>query len=187
MECEEQNLALEKNELMIKLQEQSVEFARMDIETVIFDFNKKRMDRAGQRKQHVGRFVGAVSDAMLIAEIIWILMKFDMERMKKRNDFDTKLDKYRIDSLICDRRLEIIKSMPNIEEKDDAFVRFYCSKILEILKPNQMIRQLDINNDRVIEAIMGKHECKTGMFGLLKSLGDKTQFLIEDSVFLGNV
>lgn len=186
MESEEQNLALEKNELMIKLQEQSIEFARMDIETVIFDFNKKRMARAGQRKQHVGHFVNAVSDAMLIAEIIWILMQIDIERMKKRNDFDTKLDKYRIDSLICDRRLDIIKSMSNIEQKDEEFLRFYCSKILKILKPNQMVRELDINNDRVIEAIMDKHEFKTGIFDLLKSLGDKTQFLIEDSVFLGN-
>lgn len=186
MESEEQNLALEKNELLIKLQEQSVEFARMDIEAVIFDFNKKRMARAGKRKEHVGRFVDAVSDAMLVAEIIWILMKFDIERMKKRNDFDTKLDKYRIDSLICDRRLEIIKSMPNIEEKDDAFLRFYCSKILEILKPNQVVHINDINNDRVIEAIIDKHEFRNSMFDLLKSLGDKTQFLIEDSVFLGN-
>lgn len=186
METEEQNLALDRNELIIKLQEQSVKFACMDIETVIFEFNKKRMARADQRKRHVGRFVNAVSDALLIAEIIWILMKFDIERMKNRNDFDTKLDKYRIDSLICDRRLELIKSMPNIKEKDDAFLRFYCLKILEVLKPNQMLHELDINNDRIIETIMGKHEFKTGMFDLLKSLGDKTQFMIEDSVFLEN-
>lgn len=182
MKREEQNIALEKNDLMMQLQEQAIELARLDVETVIFDNNKKRLIRAEERKQNIKRFVDTVSDAMIIAEIIWILMQFDIERMKKRNDFDPKLDKYRIDTLICDRRLEILKSASN--DINDKLLRNYCIDVLKLLQPARKIQIADFTTDHVVECILGIHEFNLNMNNLLAQLGEKTQFTTDDLAFL---
>lgn len=181
MEREEQHIHLAKNDVMMKLQEQAIELARLDVESVIFDNNKKRSSRAEQRKQHIIRFVDAVGETMIIAEIIWILMQFDMERMKKRNDFDPKLDKYRIDAIICDRRLDMLKA--SSQTNNDALLRNYCQMVLKLLQPSQTDRYTDFSSDRIVECVLAIHEFRSELANFMQRLSDKTKYLIDDLEF----
>lgn len=114
-----------KEHLLIRLKEQSNELVRLRIEAQIFQSNNGRVGRAKQRIEHLKNFTNIVSEAVMIAEIIWILMQFDMERMKRRNDFDPKLDKYRIEALTCSRRMvNKTKKTPNFFKRLNVYVIF---------------------------------------------------------------
>lgn len=73
-------------------------------EMVIYENNKEKHERAQKRLAHLKKFVEIVSDGMMNAECIWILMQLDIERVKKRNDFDSKLDENRSEMQLCNRR-----------------------------------------------------------------------------------
>lgn len=96
---------VQKQHLVHKLQDQAAEIAQLDVEAIIYDSNKKRMDRAKQRMDYFTRFADIISETMTLSEIFWSLMQLDMERMKNRNKYDSRLEGYRIDSLACNRRI----------------------------------------------------------------------------------
>lgn len=93
------------NHLMIRLKEQVSEMVRLRIETLLLQCNEKRINRANQRIAHLTDFARICSDVIMNAEIMWILMQFDMERIKKRHDFDPVLEKYRNEAVACNRRI----------------------------------------------------------------------------------
>lgn len=95
----------QKQHLVHKLQEQAAELAQLDVEALVFESNQKRMGRAKQRLEYLARFADVVSESMALAELFWVLMQLDMERMKNRNNYDSKLDAYRLESLSCNRRI----------------------------------------------------------------------------------
>lgn len=96
---------VQKQHLEHKLQEQAVEIAQLDVEALIYESNQKRMRRAKQRMEYLTRFAEVISETMTVSEIFWSLMQLDMERMKNRTNYDSKLDAYRMDSLGCNRRI----------------------------------------------------------------------------------
>lgn len=96
---------MQKQHLVYKLQEQAAMFAQLDVEALVFDSNQRRMGRAKQRLEYIMRFADVISETMALSELFWVLMQLDMERMKNRNSYDSKLDAYRMDSLGCNRRI----------------------------------------------------------------------------------
>lgn len=95
----------QKLHLVHKLQEQAVELAQLDVELLVYESNQKRMGRAKQRVEYLRRFADIVTEAMALAEIFWVLMQLDLQRMKNRNNYDSKLDTYRMESLSSNRRI----------------------------------------------------------------------------------
>lgn len=95
----------QKQHLVHKLQEQAAELAQLDVEALVFESNQKRMGRAKQRMEYITRFADAISETMTLSELFWVLMQLDMERMKNRNNYDSKLDVYRMESLTSNRRI----------------------------------------------------------------------------------
>lgn len=95
----------QKQHLMHKLQEQAIELSQLDIEALIFESNQKRMKRAKQRIDYMTQISNLVSEVMTLSELFWTLIQLDLERMKNRNTFDSKLDTYRMESLGCSRRI----------------------------------------------------------------------------------
>lgn len=105
MERDNEMNETQKQHLVHKLQEQAAELAQLDVEALVFDSNQKRMSRAKQRMEYLTRFADTISETMTLSELLWVLMQLDMERMKNRNNYDSKLDAYRMDSLGCNRRI----------------------------------------------------------------------------------
>lgn len=95
----------QKLHLVHKLQEQATELAQLDVESLVYESNQKRMSRAKQRVEYLRRFADIVTETMALAEIFWVLMQLDLQRMKNRNNYDPKLDAYRMKSLGSNRRI----------------------------------------------------------------------------------
>lgn len=95
----------QKNHLLNKLHEQALEMSQLDVDALVYESNQKRIARAKQRMVYLTRFSNLISEAMLLSEIFWVLIQLDMERIKNRNIFDSKLDSYRMDLLGCNRRI----------------------------------------------------------------------------------
>lgn len=95
----------QKLNLVYKLQEQAAELAQLDVESLVYESNQKRIGRAKQRMEYLRRFADIASETMTLSEVFWVLMQLDLERMKNRNDYDSKLDAYRMESLACNRRI----------------------------------------------------------------------------------
>lgn len=91
--------------LTVKLQYQLNQLVEQQGEMVIYENNKEKYERAQKRLEHLKRFVEIVSDGMMNAECIWILMQLDLERVKKRDDFDVVLEEYRAEVQMCNRRI----------------------------------------------------------------------------------
>lgn len=87
-----------------QLQSQLNRIVEQQGEMVIYENNKEKYERAQKRLAHLKKFVEIVADGMMNAECVWILMQLDIERVKKRNDFDTKLDENRMEVQNCNRR-----------------------------------------------------------------------------------
>lgn len=94
----------QKQHLLYNLQEQAVELSQLDADALVYESNKKRMKRAKHRLEYLLRYANHISETMLLSEIFWVLLQFDMERMKSRSTYDSKLDTYRMDSM-CNRRI----------------------------------------------------------------------------------
>lgn len=95
----------QKLHLLHKLQEQAVELAQLDVESLINESNQKRTGRAKKRVEYLRRFADIVTETMALSEIFWVLMQLDLQRMKNRNNYDSKLDAYRMESLGSNRRI----------------------------------------------------------------------------------
>lgn len=95
----------QKQHLVHKLQEQAAELAQLDVEALVYESNQQRMSRAKQRMEYLTRFADIISETMTLSELFWVLMQLDMERMKNRNKYDSKLDAYRMETLGCNRRI----------------------------------------------------------------------------------
>lgn len=95
----------EKERLSFRLKMQCMDLVRLNIEEQISQFGNDRIERGRQRLDQITQIASVVSDAILVAEIIWILLQFDMERAKTRNDLPPILDIYRNEAAASDFRL----------------------------------------------------------------------------------
>lgn len=89
------------NELQAKL----MKIAKQQAELVIYESNKDKFERATKRKDHLIKFRELISAGLLNAELMWALMQLDLQRVKKRNSFDYKLNEFRVDSQSCKWRM----------------------------------------------------------------------------------
>lgn len=95
----------EKERLSFHLKMQCTDLVRLHIEEQISQFGNDRIERGRQRLDHITQIASVVSDVILITEIIWILLQFDMERAKTRNDFAPILELYRNEAAASDFRM----------------------------------------------------------------------------------
>lgn len=123
----------QKQHLMHKLQEQAIELSQLDVEALIFESNQKRMKRAKQRIEYMTQISNLVSEVMTISEIFWALIQLDLERMKNRNAFDSKLDAYRMESLGCNRRIVSMLIESFLQSQSN---RFYLQLYLGVFTGN---------------------------------------------------
>lgn len=124
MQRDSESNEITKNQLVLKMEEQAAELAKFDVEILIYESNKQRIGRAKSRIEHLNQFNDIVSNTMMASECIWILMQFDLERMKKRNDFNSNLDKYRMESIGCNKR--IVKSLKYFYNNKKVFSSVFC-------------------------------------------------------------
>lgn len=89
---------------MNKLEEQLTQIADQHGEMVIYEGNKYKMERAKKRYELLKDFVGIISDGVMNAELVWVLMELDMGRIKNRNYFDDLMEQYKTEIQACKKR-----------------------------------------------------------------------------------
>lgn len=91
-------LDLKKEVLFNKLEAQFEQIAEKYCELVIFDGNKDKELRAKKRLEYLANTANVISDGILNAECLWILMRIDLGRAKKRQCVDDIFEKYKMDT-----------------------------------------------------------------------------------------
>lgn len=101
----EQEHSLTIKRLSNELQNKLMKLSKQQAELGIYENNKEKLERAKKRKDHLIKFNDLISISLLNAELVWALMQLDIHRVKRRNDFDYKLNDYRSEAQICNRRI----------------------------------------------------------------------------------
>lgn len=101
----EQDYSLETKRLSNELQLKLMKITKQETEMVIYENNKEKLERAKKRKENVQQFHDIISGSLLNAELVWALMQLDIHRVKRRNDFDYKLNEYRTETQLCNLRM----------------------------------------------------------------------------------
>ncbi|XP_031636892.1 augmin complex subunit dgt3 [Contarinia nasturtii] len=156
----------QKQHLIHKLQEQAAELAQLDVEALVYESNQKRMGRAKQRMDFLTRFADIISETVILSELFWVLMQLDMERMKNRNNYDSKLDAYRMESHGCNRRIELMNMIGKLN--DDALVQCYCNQFMELLQVNQNGYTGSVI-EQVIKCILSVDEFRSSVSQLIQN------------------
>lgn len=177
-----------------KLQSQLNQIVEQQGEMVIYENNKEKYERAQKRLAHLKKFVEIVSDGMMNAECIWILMQLDIERVKKRNDFDTKLDENRLEVQICNRRnvsaidgldfqsffmrnlpfficslAQEIMNTIGMSTADDQLVTYFVDQLMAIFK-QQNPGRIQSNENAIIDVIAAADAFKVNLFECLNEI-----------------
>lgn len=127
---------------MNKLQSQLQQIVEQQTELVIYENNKEKIERAKKRFEQMKQFMSVISDTLMNAEIVWILMQLDLERVKKRNNFDHKIDEYRYESQICIRRVVSVKRKQSFKKIHTDSNKFFFFR----MRCSQFLRQPQTNN-----------------------------------------
>lgn len=74
------------------------------IEAVIYESNKDKITRAKKRHQYLQNIANVISDGLMNAECLWILMQIDLGRLQKRQSIDGIIETYTVEAKQCRRR-----------------------------------------------------------------------------------
>ncbi|XP_055309300.1 augmin complex subunit dgt3 [Sitodiplosis mosellana] len=170
----------QKQHLVHKLQEQAAELAQLDVEALVFDSNQKRMGRAKQRMEFITRFADIISETMALSELFWVLMQLDMERMKNRNNYDSKLDAYRLESLSCNRRIELMNMIGKLS--DTTSVQTVCNGFMELLEVNPNVYDAS-TVEQAIKCIITVDEFKSSITKLIQNTENNITTLWRNNDF----
>lgn len=95
-----------QNTLLIDLHNHLQEISQQEVEMVLYENSKQKFERARQRLANAKYHSKIVSDSLSNAELLWILMQFDLEKVKNKfNNSDQMLQ----DSQKCLKRIEGMK------------------------------------------------------------------------------
>lgn len=172
----------QKQHLMHKLQEQALELSQLDVESLIFESNQKRMKRAKERIGYMAQISGLVSEAMTLSELFWALIQLDLERTKNRNTFDSKLDAYRVESLGCNRRMEILNLIKKINNSQQ--IQRYFGSFIDLLQMDPL-KFNELNMDAIIKCAQSAHEFKSAVAKHAQQQinGNGTRYANKDAFF----
>lgn len=91
------------------------------IECILYENSKLKLDRAINRLGYIERLSTIISDALMNAEMLWILMQLDLEKI--RNKFDNS-DEMNSETQRCLKRIEMLKAVGRISVDEEALEEF---------------------------------------------------------------
>lgn len=91
------------------------------IECILYENSKLKLDRAINRLGYIERLSGIISGALMNAEMLWILMQLDLEKI--RNKFDNS-DEMNSEAQRCLKRIEMLKAVGRTSADEEAMEDF---------------------------------------------------------------
>lgn len=97
-------LELRMENLLNELEDQFEQIIDKHIEAVIYESNKDKILRAKKRHQYLDNIANVISDGLMNAECLWILMQIDLGRVKKRQSIDELIENYTMEAKLSRKR-----------------------------------------------------------------------------------
>ncbi|XP_062551653.1 augmin complex subunit dgt3 [Armigeres subalbatus] len=124
--CAELKSANEQDTLRIDVLKQELEMyiRQMNehrIEYILYDNSKLKLERAISRLEYIKKLSEIVSSALMNAEMLWILMQLDLEKMK--NKFDNS-DEMNAETQFSLKRIEAMKALDRNNAEEEALEEF---------------------------------------------------------------
>lgn len=91
------------------------------IEHILYENSKIKLNRAISRLEYMKKLAEIVSSALMNAELLWMLMQLDLDKMK--NKFDNS-DEMNAETQLCLKRIEAMKALERNNADDDAYEEF---------------------------------------------------------------
>ncbi|XP_039452196.1 augmin complex subunit dgt3 [Culex pipiens pallens] len=124
--CAELKSSNEQDILRIDVLKQELEMYvrqlnEQKIECILYENSKLKLDRAINRLGYIERLSGIISGALMNAEMLWILMQLDLEKI--RNKFDNS-DEMNSEAQRCLKRIEMLKAVGRTSADEEAMEDF---------------------------------------------------------------
>ncbi|XP_055919757.1 augmin complex subunit dgt3 [Eupeodes corollae] len=119
------------NDLQMHLEQR----AQQQMELILYENTKEKLNRAYRRLENVKVLTKTVSDALTNAELIWITTQLDLEKI--RNRFDNS-DELNMQAQLCLKRIEAMKSLQKLPSNTMSEIVF--TKIAEILSKHSTVK-----------------------------------------------
>ncbi|XP_053695886.1 augmin complex subunit dgt3 [Sabethes cyaneus] len=124
--CTELTCANEQDRLRIDVMKQEVDMYvrqlnEQRIEGILYENTKLKLDRAVSRLEYIKKLAGIISCALINAEMLWVFMQLDLERIK--NKFDNS-DELNLETQRCLKRIETLNAAEKNSAHEDAQEEF---------------------------------------------------------------
>lgn len=149
--CAELKSSNEQDILRIDVLKQELEMYvrqlnEQKIECILYENSKLKLERAINRLGYIERLCGIISGALMNAEMLWILMQLDLEKI--RNKFDNS-DEMNFEAQRCLKRIEMLKAVGRTSADEEAleeFVAQFASAMGAINLNNSGNRSMSLRN-----------------------------------------
>ncbi|KFB35743.1 AGAP008694-PA-like protein [Anopheles sinensis] len=93
----------------------------LKIESVLYENNRAKLDRAVSRLEYIQRMAENISKELMNAELLWILMQLDLEKIRDRFD---NADEVNGESMRCFKRIDAMKQVEKNATREEAYGEF---------------------------------------------------------------
>uniref|UniRef100_A0A182P370 HAUS augmin-like complex subunit 3 N-terminal domain-containing protein n=1 Tax=Anopheles epiroticus TaxID=199890 RepID=A0A182P370_9DIPT len=90
----------------------------LKIESVLYENNRAKLDRAVVRLGYIQRLDENISRELMNAELLWILMQLDLEKIRDRFD---NADEMNGESMRCFKRIDAMRQIENNATLEEAY------------------------------------------------------------------
>ncbi|XP_053664747.1 augmin complex subunit dgt3 [Anopheles marshallii] len=139
----------------------------LKIESVLYENNRAKLDRAVSRLEYIQPLDESISRQLMNAELLWILMQLDLEKMR---DWFDNADEMNGESKRCFKRIDAMKQI----EKNSLHEEVYS----EYLGPlSALMTQETVGNAE--ESNRGMKGCLQHFSGLVKRLSKQSESIAK--------
>ncbi|XP_058447680.1 augmin complex subunit dgt3 [Malaya genurostris] len=153
--CAELTSTNEQDRLRIDVLKQELEMYirqlnELRIEGILYENSKLKMDRAVSRLEYIRKLAAIISSALMNAEMLWIFMQLDLEKIK--NKFDNS-DDLNAETQRCLKRIETFKAVDRNNAQEEAYDEFVgqFSSLLGSINLNHSARDRSISLKNCIQ------------------------------------
>uniref|UniRef100_A0A182YMA3 HAUS-augmin3 domain-containing protein n=1 Tax=Anopheles stephensi TaxID=30069 RepID=A0A182YMA3_ANOST len=139
----------------------------LKIESVLYENNRAKLDRAVSRLEYIQRLDESISRELMNAELLWILMQLDLEKIRDRFD---NADEMNGDSKRCFKRIDTMRQIEKNALQEEAYGEY-------LAQLSALVAQDSAGSAE--ESARGMKVCLQHFSGLLKRLSKKCESIAK--------
>ncbi|CAD7076673.1 unnamed protein product [Hermetia illucens] len=170
LDLSNQHLSITYDALMNELETLLQSLSQQQIENILYENTKIKLERAGKRLDTVKSLANFVSESLTYDELVWIMMQLDLEKVKSFCDNETNVSS---DAQACTKRIESMLQYKSIP------ANFY-SGIFVSRMADQLVASLQLQRPCSAKACLYEYErfCRLSNYKL-KGIVEKKHYSTE--------